>query len=211
MKHMPLALVAVALTASLATPFVQERVSEREKPTFAETHEALAESWTNQKYSRALAQAQDLMLLVQEKRREVILAAFPAAPSGWEVEADERNPNAENPFLAAMAMGMGSVIDQRYRQTGGRNSLHVTVTADSPLVQMFGMWIANPQMLGPDAELIRYGEIQAILKKEGSSWLLQILIDANLVEARVTGEDDEWLLGRMSQAVVDRLAAALRQ
>ena len=56
---------------------------------------------------------------------------------------------------------------------------------------MFSMWVANPQMLGADAEHIKYGSYDAVLKKEGNRWSIQILIGDDLCEVKLSGENDE--------------------
>jgi hypothetical protein len=88
--------------------------------------------------------------------------------------------------------------------------IKVTLTADSPMVQMFGMMTANPAMLGPDAELIKYGATSAILKKEGTRRSLQIPIAGkHLCEVKWPNEDEDALLAMFDQASVTKLTLAL--
>jgi ribosome maturation factor RimP len=64
-------------------------------------------------------------------------------------------------------------------------------------------------MLGPDAEAIKYEQYDAVLKKEGNGWNLQLLIGDDFCEAKLNGGSDDFLLKVMSQAAVDQLAKAL--
>jgi hypothetical protein len=93
--------------------------------------------------------------------------------------------------------------------TKGNASIGVTITADSPLVQMFSMWINNPSLLEPGSELIKYGANNAVLKKQGDALQLLILIGSDICDVNVRGRNDEFLLKVFDQAAVDRLAAAL--
>ena len=74
---------------------------------------------------------------------------------------------------------------------------------------MAKMMFENPAMIGPDAELVTYEQCKAILKKEGSRWSLQILIDDTMIEARFGQEDDEFALKMFDQAALDRLHRAI--
>lgn len=208
MRRPLLPLLAVATSAALALGLVQERVKKNEPKDFGALHAALGKAWTDQEYGTCLDLARELSGLITQKRTEVILAALPAAPEGFEVEKQRENDQAGNPFAGAM-VGFGSIIEQKYKETGGSGRIDVTVTADSPLIQMFKMWAANPEMLGADAELVKYGEHSAVLRKEGSRWSLQILIGDDLCEAKANGKDDEFLLKMFDQAAVDKLAGAL--
>lgn len=208
MRRQFLPVFAVASLAALSLGLVQERVKKNEPKDFATLHAALGQSWTDQQYGKSLDLARDLMGLIGEKRTEVILASLPAAPAGFEIEKQRENNNAANPFANAL-VGFGNVIEQKYRETSAGGRVEVTVTADSPLIQMFKMWAANPAMLGPDAELIKYGEHTAVLRKEGNRWTLQILIGDDLCEAKATGKDDEFLLKMFDQKAVDQLSGAL--
>jgi hypothetical protein len=204
----------LALLLAFLTPLTlalsQERVQRKGASDFESTHTALAAAWKAGEYGKSMEIGRDLLALIAEKRAEAILAALPAPPEGWAVdERREAGGKAANPFAGALAAGVGSVIQRRYQKTGGGGSLDVTVTADSPLVQMFQMWAQNPALLGPDAELVKYGPHSAVLKKEGALWTMQLLLAKDLCELRLSGADDEFLLAFFDQKAVDALAAAL--
>jgi len=85
------------------------------------------------------------------------------------------------------------------------------MTTDSPMVQMFNMWIQNPAMLGEGAELIKYGPHAAVLRTQGSGRLqLQILLlGKHLCDVTSEGLDEDGLFALFDQAAVDRLASVL--
>ena len=202
-------LIALALVAALPLGLAQERVKKKGAADFAAVHQSLGESWKAGQYGKSVDLARELLAIANTKRSAVVMAAMPAAPEGWTVESEEQSAQ-ENAMAAAIAAGMGTTIQRRYSNESGEGSLELTVTADSPLAQMVQMWLTNPQMLGEDAELVKYGTSQAVLRKDGDSWNLQMLIDDDLVEATLYGQSDDFLLGFLDQAAVDKLAAALR-
>lgn len=199
-------LLPLTLAAGAALPLAQERVSKK-APTFEELHSTIQRAYADGRYGLAMNKTRELLGVLAPKWTEAILAALPAAPEGYEVVPQKKQAQAPGGMLAAMATSMGTVIEQQYKGAGDR--LQVTVTADSPLVQMFGMWVSNPALLGEGAELVKYGPYNAILKQEGSGWNLQILIGNSLVEAKGRKASDELLLGMFDQAAVDRLAKEL--
>ena len=204
--------VPVLMSAALALAAAQERVKPKGPATFAKAHEELAKAWAEERYGRCMSLTRDLLGLISAKRAEAIRAALPGAPKGFEVVAQPKDEEAENPLVAAMAAGAGTAVEQRYTEAGGgTGEIHVTVTADSPLGALFSMWVANPALAGEGAESIKYGDIDALLKQEGEAWALQVLIDESMVEARVRGRDDEFLLQFFNQSAVDRVAATLRK
>ena len=92
--------------------------------------------------------------------------------------------------------------------------VNVTVTADSPMVQMFSMALRNPALMDKDSELIEYNQDKAILKKTSngrSRELTIILAGKHLVVVNFQGEDEDLLFSMFDQAFVDRLKAALDQ
>lgn len=205
-------LAPLALAAVVAVPFAQERVSRKEPATFDDVHGAIAQAFRAGEFGRALAKTRELIGVIAPRLTEAILGAMPPAPEGFTIQPQpERNQQQQqNPMLSALTAGIGAVVEQRYTGPNGAR-VQVTVTAESPLVQMFGMWVSNPAVLGPGAELIKYDEYDAILRKEGSGWALQMVIGTSLVEAKGQGEgvDDELLLKMFTQARVDGLAKVL--
>ena len=202
------ALIA-AFTLLLGIGLTQQRAKDEPPKTFEVVHTELGEAWRAGEYGRCLDLAREVTARIVAERTRAVLAALPAAPEGYEVQPPPESPTAQqNSMLAALSVGVGSVVEQRYRGPSPKE-ISVTVTADSPMVAMFGVWASNPTMLGANAELVQYEERQAVLKNEGTQWTLMILIDDAMVEATFRHEDDEFALRFFDQAAVDRLAAAL--
>lgn len=207
MKRRTLALLLLpALCLSATLPLVQERVSKKGPPEFAEVHAEVARAFNAGKFGTAMNKAKELLSVVQTAWTKEILAALPAAPEGFEIVPQKKQNAQAAGFAAAMSGAMGTVIEQSYKSGGKR--ITATIQADSPLIQMFSMWVANPAMLGDDAELIKYKEHNAVLKKQGRGFSLQILIGSSLVEAKGDATDDQ-LLKMFDQTAVDKLAAVL--
>jgi hypothetical protein len=198
-------LVPIALVVAAALPFAQERVSKK-APSFEEIYPQIDRAYQDGRYGLAMAKTRELLGVLSPKWTDSILDKLPAAPEGYEIVPQKQQPAASG-MLAAMATTMGTVIERKYKGNG--DTLTVTVTAGSPMVQMFSLWVTNPALLGEGAELVKYGEYNAILEKEGSSWSLQILIGDSLVEAKSRKASDEFLLEMFDQAAVDRLAGEL--
>lgn len=205
-----LAIPAILSSTLLFAAHAQERVQKKGPADFQTTLQSAGKAWQEADYGACIRELQTCMDLALEKRAEAIRAALPAAPDGWKVLEEKQAANAAaNPFAAAMAGAVGSIVQKRYREGGGRGTIDVTVTADSPLVSMLSMVMANPAA-DPNAEAVKYGEHRALLKKEGGGWNLQILVsEKHVVEVRTNIEDEERLFQLFDQAAVDRLAAAL--
>jgi hypothetical protein len=206
---MKLAHVAsLALVSSVALVFAQERTKPKGPATFAELHAAVKTHHDAGRIGAAFKSAQELVAMLARERGEHIRAALPAAPAGYEKvqqTAEEKAEAEANPFLGAMAAGIGNVIEQEYRSTGGGQALRVTVTADSPMMAFAQMMFENPAMLGPDAELIKYEQCKGILKKDGGTWGLQLVIDNTMIDASFGAESDEFALKMFDQAAITAL------
>ena len=189
--------------------WTQERVKPKGPQNFDELHAKIAQHYHSGHYGRAGQEAKELLAIIQKKHSEAILAALPAAPEGYKVRPQKKQ-QANAALMAGLTMAVGNIVEQTYMKEGGGGQVDVTVTADSPMLQMFQMWVTNPAMLGPDAELIKYhNDLKAVLKKEGSRHVLHVPIGSSMVEARVTGENGDFLLAMFSQAVIDGLTKTL--
>jgi hypothetical protein len=203
-------LISFLLCCIVGFAAAQERVKKQGPADFESTYAALGSAWQSQQYGLAMQKSRELIDLISHKRSEAILAAMPAPPEGYEV-VPVRKPAQAAPShpMAGMQAAVGTVVEHKYRPTGGGRTIDVTLTADSPLGQMFQMWVTNPAALGADAELIKYEAYSGVLRKQGNGWNLQILIGSDLCEVVVQDRDDEFLLGWVNQAAVDALATAL--
>jgi hypothetical protein len=202
-----LALIPVALILLAVLPLAQQRASKKVQ-TFGELQKEVVRLHDAGQFGEALAKCKAVIVILQEKWSGQILDALPAAPEGFEVVPQKKKSRQEAGMMAAMSGAVGTVIERQYQK--GTDKITVTVQADSPLIQMFSMMVANPAMMGEDAELITYeGEIKAVLKKErNGSYSLQLVIGSSLVECK--GKiSDEVMLGMFNQRAVNRLKATL--
>ncbi len=208
-------LAPLALLPLVSFAFVQERVKPKAADDFPKCLETAQKAWHEERYGECLRQLQNATGLAATKRVEAIKASLPAAPAGYKIAPEKNTANQANPFVGAVTAGLGSVVTQRYNpiERGGGQAINVTVTADSPLLQMFRMWVANPAMLPAGSELIKYGAHNAVLKKEqgGQKRNLQILIGNSLVDVNWPNADEDALLAMWNQAAVDKLDRTLNR
>ncbi len=207
-KH-PIAVLLVAGVLLLSSAALQKRVAQKGPADFPATLAAAGKAWESGEFGACVKELRTALGLASEKRAQSIRESLPAAPAGWKAVPDATD-EGPNPFAAAMAASVGSVVERKYRKEGERGEVSVTVTADSPLVQMFTMWVANPALLGPGAELIEYGAHKGVLKNEGGGFDLQILVSGvHICQVRAQGIDETGLFAMFDQAFVDRLAKVL--
>ena len=199
------AFAALAFLPALA----QERVKPKEAASVPAILDQAKSAFSEQRFGACMNALNEAIGLVGLERAKAIRAALPPAPEGFEIVPD-KNANAmqNNPFAQAMLGGVGNMVQQDYR--GPSSSINVSVTADSPLVQMFSMWVTNPAMLEEGAELIKYGKHNAVLKKGGGNrWEIQLLIDKTMVDVKSSGISDDDLLKFFNQEAVDALEKVL--
>lgn len=212
MLRFALPLCATVLAFSFT---VQERVKPREANDFPGCLTAAQNAWKEGRLGECTRQLQEALALVSERRAVAMREAMPAAPDGYEIVPPKPTDPRANAMLAGMSAAVGSMITQEYRPVdarSGRSTISVTLTADSPMVQMIAMMTSNPAMLGQDAELIKYGPTNAILKKDGQRRSLQILIAGkHLCDVTWPNEDEDALLAMFDQAAVTKLTRALEE
>ena len=202
-------LIAVAVLGSLLlSTLAQERSGPKKSPTFAEAVETAKKAVEADKLGAAIAALQAALTDLQKKQRAAILAALPK-PDGWQVEDEAVDEQAEN--LAAGMLGGAYAATRHYRQ--GEKSMHVEVTANSPLIHMgMAALFGNPALIeASGGELVKYGQHKAILKKAGDNGQeLSILMhDAHLIKITSEGIKADDLLKVFDQACVDRLEKPL--
>lgn len=206
MKNSMLALVVVSTGTLLLTGFTQERTKPKAPATVPEILTRAGTSFGEGRFSACLADIREASALVMAERVKAIRAALPAAPSGMEKAAPDDSDMGG--FAAAFASTVGTIVNQDY--TSDSKSIGVVVTIDSPMAQMFGMMLANPALLEPGSELIKYGPHKGVLKDSGSgSYELQLMLENTMVQVSSNGLSDDELLAFMDQEAVDALVAAL--
>jgi hypothetical protein len=201
-------LITVAVLGSflLTTP-AQERSAPKKPPAFAEAVETAKRAVEAEKLGAAIAALQAAITDLQKKQRAAIFAALPKA-EGWQVEDQTVDEQTEK--LTGM-LGGGFAATRDYRQ--GEKSMHVEVTANSPVLQMgLSAMFNNPALIEADGgELVKYGQHKAILKKSGDKGqeLSILMYDAHLIKVTSEGITAEELLKVFDQAFVDRLEKPL--
>lgn len=206
--HVPALALTTVLCTGAAFALVQERVKQK-KADFPTTHAAVLQQWNAGEYGACLEGLRELTGMVSVKRVESLLKVLPAAPEGFEVESETTLEDLQDQPFLGMAGMIGSSVERSYGASDGAH-LQLTVTADSPVAQMWSVWLANPQMIDPSAEVVKYQAHSAILKQDGETWELTALIHGkHVIEVRLDGRDDEFLLKFLDQKTVDALARVL--
>jgi len=200
-------ITAAVLGSLLISTQAQERSGPKKPQTFAEAIETAKKAVEADKLGAAIAALQAAVADLQKKQRAAILAALPK-PDGWQVEDQAVDEQAE---LTAGMLGGAYAATRHYRQ--GEKSMHVEVTANSPLLQMgLAMVFNNPALIEADGgELVKYGQHKAILKKAGDNGqeLTILMHDAHLIKVTSEGIKADDLLKVFDQACIDRLEKPL--
>jgi hypothetical protein len=200
----------VALSLSLTLAFApQERQKPKEAADFPTLLQQAGKAWEGKQYGGCLKNLREAQRMAIRERVKVIRAALPNAPEGFEKVAPEESGEADSAIAAALAVGVGSLIEQSYQAKSGDGSVRVTITADSPYLQAITMWIANPSLLEKGSELVKYGPHNAVLRKQDDRWNLMVVLGQDLCEVTVEGRKDDFLLKMFDQAAIDKLAGAL--
>ncbi|MFT5052578.1 MAG: hypothetical protein ACI8QZ_004014 [Chlamydiales bacterium] len=205
----PLAALALVMAALSFGAAAQQRVKPSGPADFETLHAAVAAHFNVGHFGKAYASAQELTTVIGARRAVTIRAALPVAPPEYLKEPfkEARNAGMQNQALFAMAAGVGNIIEQVYSGSGAQ--IQVTVTADSPFVQMFNMMLTNPAMVGEHQELIKYEGVMAMLETQSRRKTLKFVIGSSLVEAQFSGQDDDFILAMWNQKAVDVLHAAI--
>lgn len=205
MHTLSLSLFAAVLFA--APLCAQERSAPKKAPTFPEAVDQAKKAVEAEKLGAAITALQAAIRDLQKKQRIAIQACLPK-PEGWTIRDDEVDESAETMGLTTTVIGM--TMTRHYEK--GNNSIHVEVTANSPMMQMLAMMFSNPALITADGgELVKYGAHKAILKKSGDNGQeLQILMhDTHLIKVNAQGVSADDLLKIFDQALVDRLEKPL--
>jgi len=201
--------VALVVVGASFGSAAQQRVKPKGQADFGALHGAIGKHFHAGHFGKAYAAAKELMAVIGARRAVAIRGSLPEAPPEYVKEPFKEAKNAamQNNALFAMAAGVGNIIEQKYNGSGGR--IQVTVTADSPFVQIFNMMIGNPAMVGENQELIKYGDIMAILETQGQRKTLKFVIESSLVEAQFANHSDEFIFAMFDQNAVDVIEAAI--
>jgi hypothetical protein len=202
-------LILVPLFVALPAT-AQKRSAPKQEPTFVEAVETAKKAFDAKEHAAAVSALQAAIRAVQKLQRVAILEALPK-PEGWETEDDAPAEDAANNPFAAGATAFGMTVQRHYRK-GDEQRIDLEVIANTPLVSMFSMVLANPAMLQADGgELVEYGAHKAMLKKNGDKGLELTIVmhDKHIVKATSDALSADELLKIVDQALVDRLEKPL--
>ncbi len=200
--------LAALLAGGAAGALAQERIKPKGPLDFETVHAAVAEHWKAERWGKCFASARELLGVISMRRSKAIRDALPPAPQGYTVVPVQEEPNPQaNVMLAAMTAGVGSVTEQIYQGAG--KEIRVTVTADSPMLQMFSMIVQNPAMMQPNQEIVKYAECSALLETQGQETTLRLMLGESLVERAFHGEKAEFALAMFDQKAVSALHKTL--
>lgn len=205
MRPRLLVLTAVLATVTLGA-LAQERIKPKGAGDYDSVYAAVGEHWKAGRWGKCYASARELLAVISKRRGVEIRKAMPV-PAGLVAEPVAENDPQATAMMAAFTAGVGNVIEQTYRGAG--KEVRITVTADSPMLQMFRMIVQNPAMLQPNQELVKYAECQAVLETEGEQVTLRFLLEESLVEADFQGYDADSALKVFDQAAVTKLYVAI--
>lgn len=203
LKPALISLTLVALTTAFA-PVLQERTKKKEAKDVPALLTDASSAFRSGRYGASTKATIVALGLIGRARHAAVLDSFPALGDDWEARPSEYEE------AAVMMMGMAgfNVARESLGPDGAR--LDLTATMGSPLAAMFAPQLSNPALLGDDAEVIKYGDDRALLKKSGDDrWELTVLLGENIVQANARKMSDDALLKVMSQSAIDAMKAAM--
>ncbi len=204
--------IALVLAGITTGALAQERVKPKGPADFNTVHANVKKLFEAGSFGKAYAGSKELMVLIGARRAEAIREALPTAPPEHEKvpfkePKNQVQQNAMMAIVAGMAASVGNVIKQIY--TGPNGQIEVSVTTDSPFIQMFQMLLNNPAMVGENQELIKYGELMAILETQGQRKTLKIQIKSSMVETVFPDHSDDFIFAMWDQAAVSKVEAII--
>ncbi len=214
MKTKTLSLFAPLLLIPVFFP--QRRTKKAAPKDFETVYTEVGKAWKEGRVASCLKGIRELSSIATRKLSAMVQAALPPAPEGFKIRKPRNKGNANNPFLAGMALSMGSSIERNYFSQDGR-TIRVSVVVNSPLIRMLKMFMENPAMAGSKGEVIEYDGAKALLSKEGkTNQKLQILMDDTVIECRYRGNASkpatgDAILAFMDQAALNKIMAALKK
>lgn len=129
----------------------------------------------------ALAEAAQLLA---QRAAEGLAAALPPPQPGWSAREPERRA------AGAALFGGFTQASRRYAHPAGRE-VRVEITADTPMLALVALVLANPAMAGPMGRIQRLGDQRGIVQQNGDVTLL--LNNRFLVQISGSGTAEEKL------------------
>lgn len=171
-KSSLVAATSLALLLTFSTDLLADDVSDQ-------IDEAV-KAYEKENYNTAITALDSASTLIRQKKGELVSKLLPEPLDGW--QADEGKSSA----AAAGMFGGGISAEKRYtRKTDGKTeTITISITTDSPLIQTMGMMFSNPMFMGQDNKLIVINGEKAIANQRENSLTSMI---ANKVMVKING------------------------
>lgn len=168
-------IAAMTLALSLATPAGADDITDQLDSARTE--------YDAGELRKAVQSLQFAVASIQEKINLDLLRLLPEPLEGW--QADE--PQAQSAGMAAMIAG--TTLTRRYSRGDGAE-VEISIMADSPLMPMMTMMLANPMMMqtNPGARIYNHKGQRGMIQHEKDSdrWEISLLVD-NKILIKVDG------------------------
>lgn len=205
MRSRFLVLSTILATVTLGA-LAQERIKPKAAGDYDSVYAAIDEHWKAGHFGKCYSSTRELLGLISKRRGVEIRKAMPV-PAGLVADPVVEDDPQAAAMMAAFSASLGNVVEQTWR--GGDKEVHISVTTDSPMLQMFRMVLQNPAMLQPNQELVKYAECQAVLETEGQQVTLRFVLDESLVQGEFQGYDADGALKILDQSAVTKLYGAI--
>lgn len=141
--------------------------------------EAAKQAYQASQLRQSVQELQFVITQIQEKLDQEYAKLMPAPLEGWKAET----PQAQT---AAMAMmGGGTQVSRRYYRDDRGESIELRILADSPMLQVMSMMLANPMMMRsePGTKPYRQGRHRGMIKNQPGSnqWELNLLVSGRIL------------------------------
>jgi len=132
-------------------------------------------------YNMAITALDSASTLIRQKKGELVSKLLPEPLDGW--EAGEAKSSA----AGAGMFGGGISAEKHYtrKAEGKTETITISITTDSPLIQTMGMMFSNPMFMGQDNKLLVINGEKAIANERDNSLTSMI---ANKVMVKIDGD-----------------------
>ena len=137
-------------------------------------------AYEKEDYNTAITALDSASTLIRQKKGELVSKLLPEPLDGW--QADEGKSSAAGSGM----FGGGISAEKRYtRKTENKTeTITISITTDSPLIQTMGMMFSNPMFMGQDNKLLVINGEKAIANERDNSLTAMI---ANKVMVKIDG------------------------
>ncbi len=112
--------------------------------------EEAVKAYEKDDYNTAITALDSASTLIRQKKGELVSKLLPDALNGWETG------KAKSSAAASGMFGGGISAERRYtrKADGKTETVTISITSDSPLIQTMGMMFSNPMFMGQDNKLV---------------------------------------------------------